>query len=259
MRIEAVILRSPFKIALPVGAAREPPDKTLNQKPHGRFAKRPYKRKTDRKKRTALFNSIIIFFCVSCTTGPRAPALLQVISFSTSDTLHHKSEDTNQGKRSHVVAAAKKFLSGQPLLVRGYKFESDPIGLVRAAFWSAHMEIIHPAVYRRDHIKGMEVLYRSVDRNRQLHREHPKIGDLVFLNTGKASDIPAQVAIVEKVDADGTVTCIGFFAAGIARATFNLRNPDQATAIDGKTINSFLKDDRKVSLARAFKTFADPY
>lgn len=164
-------------------------------------------------------------------------------------------------QRQTVLSTVKRFMSGAPLQVDAYQFDSNPVGFVRAAFWSVPIELFNPDLTKRSDVDGMQVLYRSAALRKVLHYKTPQPGDLVFFdhNTRKGQLFPTQVAIVEHVATDGTVTAAGVFANGPTRVKMNLRYPKQTQAADGQVQNDVITLDTPVPLAQLFRAFANPY
>ncbi|MBN2497613.1 MAG: CHAP domain-containing protein [Deltaproteobacteria bacterium] len=80
---------------------------------------------------------------------------------------------------------------------------------------------------------GVALIYRSAEALGAIHRNKvPAIGDLVFFDNthdrnrdGRANDPLTHVGIVEKVDADGTVSVIHHVRRGVLRYKMNLFQP----------------------------------
>ena len=99
----------------------------------------------------------------ACASGARAPALMQVID--TRPPPIKPDTDPHAENRAAVVAAAKKFLEGEPLLVNGYKFESDPIGLsvirIRGTSMTVRGQMTRPAHRSRPPVRLAKRTVRS--------------------------------------------------------------------------------------------------
>lgn len=171
--------------------------------------------------------------------------------------LLHPMHSADLEGRERVVATARQLLSRKEYKVGDYLFDTDQVGFIRAAFWSAGRELINANIARDAKLDGMTLLFRSVAAEGHLHRQTPRAGDLVFFDQGDAEathpDTPVQVAIVEQVSADGTISALGVFANGAARITFNLRHPTASHK------NDVLTGTENHLAAELFRTFADPY
>ena len=163
-----------------------------------------------------------------------------------------------QGRRL-AVESAKSFLRA-PLLVNGLKFEPDPVGFVRAAWWSAGHDLYIRQAFEDPDAHGLQVLHSSAKFRRALFKSQPKPGDLVFFGqTQRDKTELTQVALVETVDADGTVHVLGRFSKGPRRIALNLRLPDQEKNQEGKTLNDTLGSTSGTPAGTLFVTYARPY
>lgn len=168
----------------------------------------------------------------------------------------------SQSPRQQVLEAARAYLGGAPLRAGGYDFPPDPVGFVRAAYWQAGVDL-----FTQDAAEaggdGLSILYRSADVRGDLHRDPPEPGDLVFLGRepGQSGSLGA-VAIVERVDRDGTITAIGSFHGGPRRVKLNLRQPEREVGEDGGRINDALAEapsgQGSTPAGRLFRSFAAP-
>ena len=156
---------------------------------------------------------------------------------------------------------AQELLKGAPLIARGVEFPPDAIGFVRACFWQVGIDLYDAVATADPAADGMQVLYHSAANRGWLHAESPAPGDLVFFdpNDRDTALYPTQVAIIESVGADGTLTAVGAFLRGPERVSLNLREPDQAFAADGRRINDLLTGETTLTAAQLFRSFADPF
>ena len=191
------------------------------------------------------------------------PAPPPLLDGSIGPTLHvaiGRPAHSPQAQRATVVASARSLLAGEPLTARGLNFPEDPVGFVRAAFWTAEVDLFESSVAADKEASGMEILFRSTAVRGKQHTLTPRPGDLVFFDAEPLAKAPypAQVAIVEEVRGTGTITAIGVFANGPRLVTLNLRMPDAISDAQGERINDRL-DHQQVPLARVFRVFADPF
>ena len=161
--------------------------------------------------------------------------------------------------RTIVVQKARALLDGAPLTSRGYRFSPDPVGFAQAAFWSAGIDLVSPRVAADETAHGTELLYRSAALRGELHQDHPGSGDLIFFANPEqgAGEAPGQVAVVEEVRGDGTLTAIGSFAGGPARVLLSLKRDEGARR--HKTHSAAVAGSDQLSLARLVRGFASPY
>ena len=162
--------------------------------------------------------------------------------------------------RQQVVAAARTFLDGQVPTARGYKFESDPIGFVRAAFWTEGIELFATDLANEKAAHGMQLLYESAKQKKNLHQRRPRPGDLIFFSvSAKAQPYPTQVAVVEKIRDDGTIMAIGRFANGPQRIAINRQSKTKEKNAKGVQINDLIGYTEGTPAAQLFTTFANPF
>ena len=160
--------------------------------------------------------------------------------------------------RNIAVDAAKSFLR-TPLLVQGLRFEPDPVGFVRAAWWHAGHDLYTRNAFANPDAHGLDVLYASAQTRRALFTLKPKPGDLVFFGTQAETTVLTQVALVEQIDPDGTVHALGRFSKGPRRIALNLRHPEQEKSETGKTLNDTLGAAEGKPAGSLFLTYARPY
>ncbi len=188
--------------------------------------------------------------------GPTQPsALAPVVARELELSLITPQGERQADGRNSVLAKARAYLAGAPLVAGGLHFSNDPVGFVRAAFWSAGIDLFDTSVALDPEADGMEILFRSASRHGLLHHEQPHVGDLVFFDADSHQDnsYPAQVAVVESIGADGTIIAIGHFASGVRRVRLNLRQTSSSSA------NSVLAAKQPQPAAALFRSFADPF
>lgn len=164
-------------------------------------------------------------------------------------------------QRARVVARARELVNGAPFTAGELSFEPDPVGFARAAFWAAEIDLFDPAIASDPEAHGVEILFRSAASHDTLHKRTPRPGDLAFLDADPHASAlyPSHVAVVEEVLDNGTLLLLGVFASGPARATMNLRAPEQTTDTGGTVVNDLVGGEKPVALAQLFRSFADPF
>lgn len=142
-----------------------------------------------------------------------------------------------------ITQSAEGFIGKKRLLVDGQQYRYDCSGLIEAAYAASGLSL-----------KGVSnSLYKVAKNNRVLHqRKQPSPGDVAFFrNTydknknGKRDDGITHVAIVEKVEQDGTINLIHLGSRGVVRIFMNLQDSDQHKLVDGKIWNSYLRVSSK--------------
>ncbi len=141
-----------------------------------------------------------------------------------------------------VVRAAVGFIGAKRLVVRGEKQRYDCSGFVCAA----HKQAGHPL---RGNTRSLQELAKAEDVFHK--RKRPTLGDVVFFHNtydrnrnGKRDDLWSHIAIVETVDADGTITMVHKGGKGVTRITMNLKRPHLRKDGDGKRLNSYLTNHK---------------
>ena len=138
-----------------------------------------------------------------------------------------------------IAAAAASFVGESTLTVRGERFRFDCSGLVEAALASAGCAFKGSAAGLFDQARTLRVLHR---------RRVPSPGDVAFFDDtydadddGRLGDPLTHVAVVETVDASGTITLVHVGSKGIVRILMNLKHPEDRYDGAGNLINSLLR------------------
>ncbi len=147
-------------------------------------------------------------------------------------------EQTLVARQQAIVAAAIAYLGRQDLGCPDQR--NDCSGYVSAVYADAQLDLAGRST------RGLAELADALDVDHVYRRPFP--GDLAFfVNTydrnhdGLVNDGITHVAVVETVDADGTVTLIHKGSSGVRRTTMNLLHPDAARSPGGKRWNSVLR------------------
>lgn len=140
---------------------------------------------------------------------------------------------------SKVAESAKRLVGAKSLRVDGVSYRYDCSGFVIAAYAWADISIDGSAKMLYEYSKEENVFH---------HRKKPFVGDAVFFDNsydrnknGRRDDKLTHIAIVEKVESDGTLTLIHLGSKGIVRTIMNLYYPDMHKDQNGKTLNSYLR------------------
>ncbi len=143
------------------------------------------------------------------------------------------------------VAHGLEAFLGQPTLVVGDDtFRNDCSGFVNAAYAAAGRDL---------HGLNSAALYElSRDEGVFHKRRRPLPGDVVFFDNThdrngnrRLDDKLTHVAVVERVDDDGTITLVHKGGSGVTRIVMNLRHRRQARTDDGDELNSHLRAKTK--------------
>lgn len=162
-----------------------------------------------------------------------------------------------------VAEAAEAFIGASRLRAGGQTHRYDCSGFVNAAYARAGIDL-----------EGLNsaALFERAKKQGVFHRRRiPRPGDVVFFDNTwdrngdrRFNDKLTHVAVVEKVDDDGTITMVHKGGGAPSRTRMNLRHRHTHKA-DGVTLNSFLRykkssDRRRVKhltgeLWRGFASF----
>lgn len=148
---------------------------------------------------------------------------------------------TRKGRR--VARAAESFLGKKRMMVAGNKYRYDCSGMVCAAHVKAGMQLSGNTRSMYHYAKDMGVFHK---------RKRPDVGDVAFFDNtwdrnknGRRDDDLTHIAIVEKVERDGTITLIHLGNSGINRLVMNLKHPSHKLNAQGKPWNSVLRNQKK--------------
>jgi len=151
--------------------------------------------------------------------------------------LEPASRTTRMGRR--VAKAAEDFLGKGKLLVSGEKYRYDCSGMVCAAHVKAGLPTSGNTRMLFEKSKDLGVFHK---------RKRPDVGDVAFFDdtwdrnkNGRRDDNLTHIAIVEAVEADGTITLIHLGGSGVKRIVMNMRHPSHKLSAQGKPWNSVLR------------------
>jgi len=126
-------------------------------------------------------------------------------------------------------------------------FRSDCSGFVTACYSTIGTELTDPLISGRS---GTEIIYKSLKKEQRIHnKRRPTAGDLAFFHNthdrngnGIRDDRFTHIALVERVDDDGTAHLLHFVSGKVRRDRLNrlhravIRDPNS-----GKEWNSHLR------------------
>ena len=168
-------------------------------------------------------------------------------------------------QRKQVITKAISLLDGRVALSRNQRFDANPLGFVRSAYWEVGVEILSQPAKPGE--RGLENLLRSAEQKRQIFHGVPRVGDLVlFKKPAKATELGdgtetklGHVAIVEGVMNDGTLALIGRFRRGPARFKVNIQQTSTIKTTNGTYINDIVKVGSEFPAGELFYAFVDPW
>ncbi|HET9450511.1 MAG TPA: CHAP domain-containing protein, partial [Aggregicoccus sp.] len=149
--------------------------------------------------------------------------------------------------RARVVAAAASAVGKPQVVLGGKRWPADCTGLVEGAYAVAGQRLRGSAQAGDN---GVTAMYRHAQTNgRVFTGGRPLPGDLVFFREtydqnrdGRRNDGLTHVALVESVDAAGTVTIIHHVSRGVMRYRMNLARPGlQKDPRTGAVLNDRLR------------------
>lgn len=153
--------------------------------------------------------------------------------------------------RLALARRARKMLSsrdGTQFKVEGKTYRRDCSGFVEAVL--AGQGIFVDKMQDSRQSNGVAAIYRwAADRGAIHRRKVPAIGDLVFFDNtydrnqdGRMNDRLTHIAIVERVDADGTVSIIHHVRGGLLRYKLNRFSPSsRRDPSSRKVLNHYLR------------------
>ena len=169
-------------------------------------------------------------------------------------------------QRKQVVKKALSLLDGRVASSHGHRFDSNPLGFVRSAYWEAGVELLSKPAELGE--RGLENLLRSAEERRQIFHGTPRPGDLVLFKSPRTSSVAAEsrsetrlghVAIVEEILTDGTLELVGRFRRGPARFKINIQQASALKTTNGVFINDVVKLDEEFPGGELFYAFMDPW
>ncbi|WP_227027519.1 CHAP domain-containing protein [Corallococcus soli] len=168
-------------------------------------------------------------------------------------------------KQARGIVARAAQLVGARRLDRSVP--NDCSGLVRLAYLQAGIDLVaHGFLAGENAVTG---IFRRAQAAGAVHRLNPRPGDLAFFKEtydrnrdGKRNDGMTHIAVVERVDADGTVTFIHRGGKGVSRSRMNLAFPTVHRQAKGALLNDFIRPASKGLRAylagELFVAFASP-
>ncbi len=149
--------------------------------------------------------------------------------------------------RWRVVATARRLLGRTSVQWPGQHFPDDCSGLVLGVYASVGVPLTGSA---RPGDNGVTAVWRWTSARGRLFRTgQPDPGDLVFFHDtydrdhdGKLDDGLTHIALVESVDADGTVSIIHRVRRGVMRYRMNLERPGlRSDPGSGRVLNDWIR------------------
>jgi len=146
-----------------------------------------------------------------------------------------------------VLDQGISMLGESKVRVRRKPFRSDCSGFVTACFSTIGAELTDPLTAGPS---GTAIIYKSLKKRRRVHnRKRPKPGDLAFFHNthdrngnGLRDDRFTHVALVERVEKDGTVVLIHFISGKVRRDRLNRLHRNVARdPVSNREWNSYLR------------------
>ncbi len=156
--------------------------------------------------------------------------------------------------RREIVQKAQELLDVKDLKSLGHGFKNDCSGFVHGVYLMAGRRIEYRHI--RSNRSLSESLYRTLrDRGLTFSDGCPNIGDVAFYwNT--LSDMNADgithLALVERVDDDGTVHLLHYASGRVSRLRMNLKHPKDRADGSGRIINDYLRRSESGSPRRDY-------
>jgi cell wall-associated NlpC family hydrolase len=164
-----------------------------------------------------------------------------------------------------VLDRALMMMGAEKVRVGKIPYRSDCSGFVSAVYEAEGVELTVSGISASS---GTETIYRSLkSKGRIVGNNAVKPGDLAFFhnthdrNGNKLRDDRfTHVALVERVDDDGTISLLHFASGQVKRGVMNLRDKNSARHPEtGETLNSYLRrGGGKVLMGQLFFRFGRP-
>jgi len=167
-----------------------------------------------------------------------------------------------------IAARASGLVGVSSLRKVDHTVPDDCTGVVRLAYESVGIELMTGLGRAGDN--GVSHIYQRARRVGAVHKGRPQPGDLVFFREtydrdrdGRRDDGLTHVAVVERVEADGSITFVHRGSKGVARGRMDLRHPKVHRARgSGAVVNDYLRRASRGSRAyltgELFAGFASP-
>lgn len=150
--------------------------------------------------------------------------------------------------RTAIVRTATRLVGARTIDVNGQRIAYDCAGVTRAVFLQHGIDLYESRIADQQ-ANGVRLIYNHIRQHGKLHQgPAARPGDLVFFdNTWDANrdrrinDRLTHVGIVERQDADGTITFISRVAGAVERYRMNLGLPHVYRTAEGKVLNDHIR------------------
>jgi peptidoglycan DL-endopeptidase CwlO len=203
----------------------------------------------------------LVLLVAGCAPRMRFPGPVSVVGKerqAVAPIVPREDAGARDGAGVRVARAAASFVGKGHLIVKGKRYRWDCSGFVEAAYAKAGL----------DYEGSSADLYATARAGDLLQKgKTPRVGDVAFFDdtydrnhNGRRDDELSHVAIVESIDAAGTITLVHNGSRGIVRIHMNLRRPHDRTDENGAVLNDPLraakaKDHGPVLTAELFRAF----
>jgi hypothetical protein len=195
---------------------------------------------------TSLFVLGFSASCVSAGSRPGTPGAYP--TFPSTAGAPDQEDHQVRDRRARVAQEAARLVGQAEVRHPSHRVADDCAGLVRAAYMPTGVDPF--SAHAREGASGVERLYAYARQRGALHHAvRPHVGDLAFFHDtydrngdGQHNDPLTHVAVVERVDPDGTVVLVHRVEQGVVRQRMNLLHPGaRRDPRTGKTWNHFLR------------------
>lgn len=202
----------------------------------------------------------VVLLCAACAPRMRFPGPVSAVGKERHEAPAVQRADRREREDAgdRVARAAASFVGKSRLVVDGERYRWDCSGFVEAAYAKAGL----------DYEGSSADLYATARAGGLLGKgKTPRVGDVAFFDdtydrnkNGRRDDPLSHVAIVESIDAAGTITLVHHGSKGIVRIRMNLKRPHDRTDASGAVINDYLRaakdsDRGPVLTAELFRAF----
>lgn len=145
-----------------------------------------------------------------------------------------------------LLSYAKELMGRSSFVVEGKRFPKDCSGYMRAIWHGVGINLYDVEAKASS---GTEIIYHYVKKYGALSSKAAQPGDLIFFHNtydrnknGRRDDNFTHIALVERVEKNGTIVMLHVLRSGVVRSRMNLQYGRSHLASDGVTVlNDYLR------------------
>jgi hypothetical protein len=203
-------------------------------------------------RRTSIIGSLVLVTLIGCS------GIQEDRSYGTATTsLGCCRSPETRPSRTAIVRTAARLVGARTIKVNGQRIAYDCAGVTRAVFLQHGIDLYESRMVDQQ-ANGVRLIYNHIRDHGKLHQgPAARPGDLVFFDNtwdanrdGRINDRLTHVGIVERQDADGTITFISRVAGAVERYRMNLGLPHVYRTARGKVLNDHIRRKDSVDSAK---------